>query len=123
MTELEIAQSISKVLNTMLPKKFDFIKSIEDVIVTESSFYDFLKFKIVLKNDWVKENFAKDAMEYINDDFEADGYSLLGDFTVNHYSEGKINHDDIMYFSINLVRMLGVLKTSDIRMNVVYIIK
>lgn len=123
MTEKEIAESISKVLNTILPKKFDFIERIKDVKVTESSFYDYLKFKIVLKKDWVEKNFTKDSMEYINDDFEIDGYSLLGDFTVGLYSNGKIKHEDVLYFAINVIKMLGTLRTSDIRIDAVYIIE
>jgi hypothetical protein len=123
MTEKEIAESISKVLNTILPKKFDFIERIKDVKVIESSFYDYLKFKIVLKKDWVEKNFTKDSMEYINDDFEIDGYSLLGDFTVGLYSNGKIKHEDVLYFAINVIKMLGTLRTSDIRIDAVYIIE
>lgn len=120
----ELRSAAYKILNSTLPTEFDFIESVKDVvlIVPENFFYVTLKLKIVLKRDWVSKNFLKDAMEYVNDDFEEDGYSLLSPFTAHAYSDKKIDPSKVEIYIHNILSFLG-LKTDISNIITSYIIE
>lgn len=114
--------AITKILKSTLPLEFEFIESIKDVYTFAGSFYNNLKFKIILKKDWVEKNFSKDSMEYVNDDFEIDGYSLLSPFTAEEYSNEKINTMDVERYAIRVISFLGV-NTNKMSITISYIIE
>ena len=120
----ELRSAAYKILNSTLPTEFDFIERVKDVVLVggENYFYITLKLKIVLKRDWVVKNFSKDAMEYVNDDFEEDGYSLLSPFTVQAYSDEKIDTSKVDLYIHNILSFLG-LKTDVSNIITSYIIE
>lgn len=120
----ELRSAAYKILNSTLPTEFDFIERVKDVVLVggENYFYITLKLKIVLKRDWVQENFLKDAMEYVNNDFEEDGYCLLSPFTVQAYSNEKIDTSKVDLYIHNILSFLG-LKTDVSNIITSYIIE
>ena len=120
----ELRSAAYKILNSTLPTEFDFIERVKDVVLVggENYFYITLKLKIVLKRDWVQKNFLKDAMEYVNNDFEEDGYSLLSPFTVQAYSNEKIDTSKVDLYIHNILSFLG-LKTDVSNIITSYIIE
>lgn len=120
----ELVSAAEKILSTTLPKEFEFIEGVKDVIVINpgDSFYNGLKLKIILKKDWVAKNFLKDAMEYIQDDFENDGYSHLSPFTAHTYSDEKIDPSEVDSYIHNILSFLG-LRTDIMNITTSYIIE
>lgn len=100
--------SVEKILNSTLPKEYDFIDGVEGVKLTGEGFYSSLKFKIILNNKWVEENFVEEAKDYIKDDFENDGYALLSPFSVEVYSDKLIDNNNIVNYVSKIIGFLGL---------------
>lgn len=111
MTQTELENAATKILNTTLPKQFEFIEGVKDVILLNVSFLFTLKLKIVLNKNWVEKNFSKNDLAYIQDDFESDGYSLLSPYTVKVYSDEKIDIDKVDSYIYSIISFLGIGRT------------
>lgn len=73
-------EQLTKVLSSTLSKEFDFVENIKDVKWIERAFYQELKLKIVIDKRWAAENFSRESLEYIEQDYQSSGYAHIGPF-------------------------------------------
>lgn len=107
MNDEELKNDVKKILNKTLPKEFEFIEGVKDLHFTSGTYSSIFKIKIILNKDWVESNFDSEALEYISQDLENFGHSLLSPFTLYIYSAREIDTDKVDEYIHTVLTFLG----------------
>lgn len=117
------SESLKKVLNTLMPREFPFIEGVEEVVATGDQFNRYVKFKAILNKDWITENFPKDSLNYLGEEYEEWGEVLLSPYSLQELSYGKINEKQLSSFIETMLTMIGFGGRALSSFDVAYIIK
>lgn len=123
MYDEQLKNDVKKILNTTLPKEFEFIEGVKDVHFTSGTYHaKTLKIKIILSKDWAENNFDNDALKYVSDDLENFGHSLLSPFAMSMFSKEEIETEKIDEYIETILTFLGI-NPNELHIQTTYIIE
>ena len=104
------SKEISDVLNKSLPKKFEFIDGVKDVLFVNNEFITQLKIKIILNKFWVSKNFSAEALQMVEQDYEKYSHVLLSPFVMEVYSNDKVDVNEVESYIETIMDFCGIKK-------------